>query len=91
MIKRFFGFLLAEGYIVEDPSRRLPRPQVGKRLPRAFTIPQVQALFAAMDGPSRAERRDRLLFQLIYAGGLRVSEVVGLRVKDIDFTQVPCG
>ena len=87
VIKRFFGFLLAEGYIVEDPSRRLPRPKVGKRLPRAFTIPQVQALFAAMDGPSQAERRDRLLFQLIYAGGLRVSEVVGLRVRDIDFTQ----
>jgi len=87
VMKRFFGFLLAEGYIEEDPSRRLPRPKVGKRLPRALTIPQVQVLFAAMDGQSRAERRDRLLFHLIYAGGLRVNEVVGLRVEDIDFTQ----
>ena len=87
VIKRFFGFLLTEGYIEEDPSRRLPRPKVGKRLPRALTIPQVQDLFAAMDGRSRAERRDRPLFQLIYAGGLRVSEAVGLRVRDIDFTR----
>lgn len=83
--KRFFGFLLAEGYIREDPSLRLPRPKVGKRLPKALTIPQVQSLFAAMDGNSRAERRDKVLFQLMYAGGLRVSEAVGLKVDDIDF------
>lgn len=87
VLKRFFGFLLAEGYIKEDPSLRLPRPKVGKRLPRALTIPQVQALFAAMGEGSRTGRRDRVLFQLIYAGGLRVSEAVGLKVDDINFAQ----
>ena len=87
VIKRFFGFLLAEGYIQEDPSRRLPRPKVGKRLPKALTIAQVQALFAVMKSQSRAGRRDKILFQLIYAGGLRVSEAVGLKMDDIDFTQ----
>jgi integrase/recombinase XerD len=87
VIKRFFGFLLAEEYIQEDPSRRLPRPKVGKRLPKALTIPQVQALFAAMGSESRAGRRDRVLFQLTYAGGLRVGEAVGLKAADIDFTQ----
>ena len=87
VIKRFFGFLLTEEYIQEDPSRRLPRPKVGKRLPKALTIPQVQALFAAMDSESRVERRDKVLFQLIYAGGLRVGEAVGLKVDDIGFTQ----
>jgi integrase/recombinase XerD len=87
VIKRFFGFLLAEEYVQEDPSRRLPRPKVGRRLPKAVTIPQVQALFAAIGSESRAERRDKMLFQLIYAGGLRVSEAVGLKVDDIDFTQ----
>ena len=86
-LKRFFGFLLTEGYIQEDPSQRLPRPKVGKRLPKGLTIPQVQALFATMNSKSRAGRRDRVIFQLIYAGGLRVSEAVGLRVDDIDFTQ----
>jgi len=86
-LKRFFGFLLAEGYIPEDPSRRLPRPKVGKRLPKGLAVPQAQALFAAMDSESRAGRRDKVLFQLIYAGGLRVSEAVGLKVDDIDFTQ----
>ena len=48
-IMRFFGFLLAEGYIEEDPSRRIPTPKVGKRLLRALTVPQVRALFKAMN------------------------------------------
>ena len=87
VIKRFFGFLLVEGYIQEDPSQRLPRPKVGKRLPKALTILQVQALFVAMDSESRAGRRDRVFFQLTYAGGLRVGEAVGLKVDDTDFTQ----
>ena len=87
VIKRFFGFLLVEGYIQEDPSQRLPRPKVGKRLPKALTILQVQALFVAMDSEPRAGRRDRVFFQLTYAGGLRVGEAVGLKVDDTDFTQ----
>jgi integrase/recombinase XerD len=87
VLKRFFGFLLVEGYIQEDPSQRLPRPKVGKRLPKALTTSQVRALFAAMKGESRAGRRDKVLFHLAYAGGLRMGEVVGLKVRDINFSQ----
>ena len=87
IIKRFFGFLLVEGYIQKDPSQRLPRPKVGKRLPKALTTLQVRALFATMDGESRVGQRDKVLFQVAYAGGLRVGEAVGLKVGDIDFDQ----
>jgi len=87
VMKRFFGFLLAEGYIEEDPSRRLPRPKVGKRLPKALTITQVQDLFAAFKGETPTERRDQMFFQLVYACGLRLSEAANLRVEDIDFTE----
>ena len=64
--KRFFGFLLIEGYLEEDPSRRVPTPRVGKRLPRALTVPQVQALFGAMSDETATERRDHVFFQLLY-------------------------
>lgn len=87
VIKRFFGFLLAEGHIEEDPSRRLPRPKVGKRLPKALTITQVQDLFAAFKGETPTERRDQMFFQLVYACGLRVSEAANLGLEDIDFTE----
>jgi integrase/recombinase XerD len=85
VIKRFFGFLLAEGYVEEDPSRRLPTPKVGKRLPRALTVPQVRALFAAMRDETPAGHRDRVFFKLLYACGLRVGEAVRVRVADINW------
>ena len=85
VIKRFLGFLLAEGRIQEDPSLRLPRPRVGRRLPQALSLADTRALFDAMAGDSPLVRRDRMLFRLIYACGLRVSEATGLRVEDVDF------
>ena len=85
IIKRFFGFLLAEGHIEEDPSRRLPRPRVGRRLPKALTVPQVQALFAAMSDETPADHRDQLFFKLLYACGLRIGEAVRARVADINW------
>lgn len=87
VIKRFFSFLLAEGYIEEDPSQRLPRPKVGKRLPKALTITQVQDLFAAFRRETPTERRDQMFFRLVYVCGLRVSEAVNLRLEDIDLAE----
>jgi integrase/recombinase XerD len=92
VIKRFFGFLLAEGYIEEDPSRRIPTPKVGKRLPRALTVPQVQALFAAMSDDTPARHRDQVFFKLLYTCGLRMGEAVRVRVADIKWEEGwPCG
>ena len=88
-IKRFFGFLLVEGYIEEDPSRRVPTPKVGKRLPRALTIPQVRALFGAMSDETPTEHRDHVFFQLLYTCGLRVGETVRIRESDMSLL-TPC-
>jgi site-specific recombinase XerD len=85
VIKRFFGFLLVEGYIEEDPSRRIPTPKVGKRLPRALTVPQVQALFIAMSDETPTEHRDQVFFKLLYTCGLRVGEADRIRVTDINW------
>ncbi|MBM3129899.1 MAG: hypothetical protein FJ009_14910 [Chloroflexi bacterium] len=85
ILKRFFGYLLTEGRLISDPAQRLPMPKVGKRLPKALTLAEMQAFFSVMSRSSRSARRDRVLFELMYAGGLRVSEAVGLRVEDIDF------
>ncbi len=86
-IKRFFGFLLAEGYIEEDPSRRLPTPKVGTRLPRALTVPQVRALFMAMSDETARAHRDHVFFKLLYACGLRVGEAERVRVTDINWEE----
>jgi site-specific recombinase XerD len=87
IIRRFFGFLLQEGYLSIDPSRRLPTPKVGQRLPRVLSISELQQLFASIEDETRLGRRDRLFFQLSYAGGLRISEATHLRVEDIDWVE----
>lgn len=84
VIKRFFGFLLTEGYISEDPSLGVPRPQVGERLPKALSVPETRRLFAVFGGVSAVERRDEIFFRLMYACGLRISEAVSIKVADID-------
>lgn len=86
VIKRFFGFLLTEGMITEDPSLRIPRPKVGKRLPKALSMEETRRLFAVMGGDTAVERRDEIFFRLTYACGLRLSEAVHVKVSDIDVT-----
>ena len=56
-------------------------------MPKALFMPEVQALFAAFRGEEAAERRERVFFQLVYACGLRISEAVDIKLKDIDFTE----
>lgn len=85
ILKRFFGYLCAEGHLTSDPALRLPTPKVGKRLPKALTLEETQALLLTIEGDPVLGRRDRILFELMYSGGLRAGEVVGLRVSDIDF------
>ena len=86
ILKRFFGYLAAEGQLASDPSLRLPLPKVGKRLPKALTLQEVRAFFTAIKSKSDLGRRDRILFEVMYAAGLRVSETVGLRLQDFDFS-----
>jgi site-specific recombinase XerD len=85
-LKAFYAFLREEGCIEGDPSQRIPRPKVPKRLPEALTIPQVQALFRVMRGQSEAARRDQVFFHLMYACGLRIGEAIRLRVEDVNFS-----
>ena len=85
IIKRFFGFLLQEGYLNADPSRRIPHPKVGQRLPKALSVAEIKNLFAAFDATTREGKRDQVFFQLAYAGGLRVSELTHVRLDDIDW------
>jgi integrase/recombinase XerD len=86
-LKRFFGFLLQEGYATTDPSRGLPNPKIGQRLPKVLSMSELLQLFAAFDEQTQLGRRDKLFFQLSYAGGLRISEATHVRVEDMDWVE----
>ena len=78
--RRFFGFLLREGKIDVDPTQLLEMPKLGKKLPGAPTEQEIERLLQAPDIETELGLRDRAMLELMYATGLRVSELVSLRL-----------
>jgi len=84
-IKSFFGFLVAEGRQRDNPMRGVPSPKVGKSLPKPISIAQARLLLEQPAKLSTPEaKRDRAMLELLYATGMRVSELVSLNLADID-------
>ncbi len=85
-IKSFFGFLSDEGVVKEDPTEDLASPKVGRPLPKYLSFPEVEVLMAqpAKKGATPEALRDRALLQLVYATGMRVSELVSLDVTSMN-------
>jgi len=83
--KSFFTFLKDEGKISDNPTRDVPSPKIGKSLPKPVSIAQVRQL---LEQPAKLEtpeaKRDKAMLELLYASGMRVSELVSLDVDDID-------
>jgi integrase/recombinase XerD len=84
-IKSFFSFLVAEGMIKDNPTRDVPSPRVGKSLPKPISISQARLLLEQTTKRSTPEaKRDRAMLELLYATGMRVSELVSLDLADVD-------
>jgi integrase/recombinase XerD len=82
-IRGFFKFLVRERVLSEDPSQLLDRPRLGRRLPRGLSFGEVERLLDTPSMESEQGRRDRAMLHVMYAAGLRVSELVKLRVGDV--------
>jgi integrase/recombinase XerD len=78
-------FWLLEGVTVTDPAAQVRPPTPARRLPKAITVSQVEALLAAAAlGDTAASLRDRALLEVLYGAGARISEAVGLDLDDVD-------
>ncbi len=87
-VRSFFGYLIRNGLITDDPTENLGSPRVGRSVPKFITEDEVkQLLGTAADTGTPEGRRDASILELLYATGLRVSEMVGLNVQDIDFEE----
>ncbi len=87
-IKSFFTFLAQNGIIEEPPTESLGSPRVGRALPKYLTEDEVDQLLREADKAGTAEsQRDANILELLYATGLRVSELVSLNVQDVDFEE----
>ena len=83
-VRNFFRFLLRDGRVVSDPAAGIDLPQVSHSLPRHLAEREVDALLAQPDSRTPAGLRDKAMLELLYATGLRVSELVNLRWEDFD-------
>lgn len=86
-LRQFYQHLLRLGSIEEDPSARVEAPKLGRPLPRSLTELEVEALLAAPDTDDPRGHRDRTMLEVLYATGLRVSELVGLTPQQVSLVQ----
>jgi integrase/recombinase XerD len=83
-VRSFHRFCVEEGLLSIDPSGDVGAPRVPQGIPKALTEPEVDALLGAVAGDGPRAQRDRAILEVLYAGGLRISELVGLDLGDID-------
>ena len=85
--RQFYRWLVRESIISSDPVALIESPKTGRGLPKALTEAQVEALLAAPDTTTALGNRDRAMLELMYATGLRVSELVALELSNLNLNQ----
>jgi integrase/recombinase XerD len=87
-VKGLYRYLLIESLIKEDPSENLQSPKKWERLPKSLSITEVESFFESALSPEisgPAVMRDFVMFELLYSSGLRVSELISMKIEDINF------
>jgi integrase/recombinase XerD len=83
-VRGFYRFLLREGHISKDPTALLSMPRQWQNLPKYLSINEIERLLSAPDPGTPAGLRDRAMLEILYAAGLRVSELCSLQLSDLD-------
>jgi integrase/recombinase XerC len=83
-VRSFCAYLCAHGLVIDNPAAAVCAPKVPKLLPRPLSRSEIDALLAAPDASTAPGQRDRAMLELLYAGGLRVSELIALDLNGLD-------
>lgn len=82
-LKVFFKYLKREGYIEKNPAILLETPRIGRQLPEVLTVEEIDAMISAIDMSKPEGQRNRAIIETLYSCGLRVSELVDLRMSNV--------
>jgi len=85
--RRFFRYLLRESVISDDPTAQIAMPKIGRSLPTSLTEEEVDALLGAPNVSESLGHRDRAMLELLYATGVRVSELINLKMTQVNLNQ----
>lgn len=86
-LKSFFGYLIFEDYRVDNPLELIETPKTGRKLPDVLSISEIDSLIKAIDLTSNEGERNRAMLETLYGCGLRVSELVSLKISDLYFDE----
>ncbi|MBI4296980.1 MAG: site-specific tyrosine recombinase XerD [Chloroflexi bacterium] len=87
-VKSMFNFLTQEGLVKEDPTEQITSPRIGRSLPKTLTPEEVDTLLECSAQEHQPDaQRDRAMLELLYATGVRVSELVALNIEDLDLQE----
>ena len=86
-VRSFFNFLRMEGYRPDDPTQLIESPHLGRSLPDVLSVEEINAMIAALPPDKPETPRNHAIIEMLYGSGLRVSEVVDLRLSRIDFEE----
>lgn len=86
-LKSFFNYLVFEDYRNDNPLELIETPKTGRKLPDTLSVKEIDALIAAIDLSSNEGERNRAMLETLYGCGLRVSELVSLKISDLFFDE----
>jgi integrase/recombinase XerD len=86
-VRTYFAYLLAEGHVVADPTDRVELPRAWRRLPDVLSRADVAKILDAPDPMDRFFWRDKAMLEFAYASGVRVGELITLKVRDVDLQE----
>lgn len=86
-IKSFYKYLIIEDFIVNDPTTLIDNPKIGLKLPDVLSIIEIDMIVAAIDLSSKHGERNRAIIETLYSCGLRVSELINLKISNIQFIE----
>jgi integrase/recombinase XerD len=86
-LKSFFGYLIFEDYRLDNPLELIETPKIGRKLPDILSVDEIDSLISAIDLTSNEGERNRAMLETLYGCGLRVSELVSLKISDLFFDE----
>ena len=86
-VKSFFKFLIMEDYIINDPCQLIQNPKIGLKLPDVLSIAEIDLIVSNIDNSSKHGQRNTTIIETLYSCGLRVSELINLKISNVKFLE----